>query len=152
MHAPADLRLAEAIERARAHSPFLRQQLETLPEVAAALRSGSLEAALAAAAQDRDGDLAAALRRERSGVALALAIGDLAGLLPLERVVETLSDLADRALDRAVAAAIAERTPGAEPRGFAIIALGKHGSRELNFSSDIDLLFLYDPAALPLKP
>ena len=31
------------------------------------------------------------------------------------------------------------------PRGFAIIALGKLGSRELNYSSDVDLLFLYDP-------
>jgi glutamate-ammonia-ligase adenylyltransferase len=30
--------------------------------------------------------------------------------------------------------------------------LGKHGSRELNYSSDVDLLFLYDPATLPLKP
>ena len=57
-----------------------------------------------------------------------------------------LSDLADRSLERAVAAAIAERTPDAEPRGFAIIALGKHGSRELNYSSDVDLLFLFDPA------
>jgi glutamate-ammonia-ligase adenylyltransferase len=37
------------------------------------------------------------------------------------------------------------RTPDTAPRGFVVIALGKHGSRELNYSSDIDLLFLYDP-------
>jgi len=151
-HRLPEHRLTEAIERARAHSPFLRHQLEIRPAVRAALLSGSVDAALAAATQDGAPDLAVALRRERSGVALALAIGDLAGLLQLEPVVERLSDLADSALDRAVAAAIAERTPDLEPRGFAIIALGKHGSRELNFSSDIDLLFVYDPATLPLKP
>ena len=79
-------------------------------------------------------------------------MGDLAGLLALETVVATLSDFADNALQRAVKTAILERTPAAEPRGFAVIALGKLGSRELNYSSDIDVLFLYDPATLPLKP
>jgi glutamate-ammonia-ligase adenylyltransferase len=81
-----------------------------------------------------------------------LAIGDLAGALSLEQVVEALSDFADQALEQAVAEAIRERTPGSEPRGFAVVALGKHGSRELNYSSDVDLLFLFDPGTLPLKP
>jgi glutamate-ammonia-ligase adenylyltransferase len=85
-------------------------------------------------------------------MALAVGVGDLAGLLPLERVVGTLSDFADEALERAIAAALAERAPAAPPSGFVAIALGKLGSRELNYSSDIDLLFLYDPATLPLKP
>lgn len=40
-------------------------------------------------------------------------------------------------------------TPGAEPRGFAAIALGKHGSRELNYSSDIDPILIFDPETLP---
>jgi glutamate-ammonia-ligase adenylyltransferase len=65
-----------------------------------------------------------ALRRERSGLAVALGIGDLAGLLTLEEVTRSLSDFADRALQRAVSAALAERTPDTEPRGFAVIALG----------------------------
>src|SRR3546814_8628565 len=96
-------------------------------------------------------DVGAALRRERSVWALVLCVGDLAGTLPLERVVTELSDFADRALQQALDAAIEARTPGAEPRGFAIIALGKLGSRELNYSSDIDLLLLFDPATLPVK-
>src|SRR3546814_20709935 len=75
-------------------------------------------------------DVGAALRRERSGLALVLGVGDLAGTLPLERVVTELSDFADRALQQALDAAIEERTPGAEPRGFAIIALGKLGRSE----------------------
>ena len=146
--------LNAALARARAHSPFLARQLERFADVARALEAGALEDALAAArAAGADSPNAGtALRRERSAIALALGVGDLAGALPLERVVEELSDLADRALERALTAAISERTPEVAPTGFTIIALGKHGSRELNYSSDVDLLFLYDPATLPLKP
>ncbi|MEA1014939.1 bifunctional [glutamine synthetase] adenylyltransferase/[glutamine synthetase]-adenylyl-L-tyrosine phosphorylase [Sphingosinicella sp. LY1275] len=144
----------DALERGRRHSPFLKLQLDTQPRVAEALASGDLDRALEIARGSGVGaeTLAASLRRERSALALALGIGDLAGLLPLERVVGELSDLADRVLEQAVAGAIAQRTPDAEPAGFAVIALGKHGSRELNYSSDVDLLFLFDPALLPLKP
>ena len=42
--------------------------------------------------------------------------------------------------------------PEAAPRGFAILGLGKLGGRELNYSSDVDLIFLYDPETLPRKP
>src|SRR3546814_20860203 len=45
----------------------------------------------------------------------------------------------------------AERVPDAEPRVFAVIVLGKHGSRELNYSSDIDPIFLFDPETLPRR-
>jgi [glutamine synthetase] adenylyltransferase / [glutamine synthetase]-adenylyl-L-tyrosine phosphorylase len=142
-----------AIERARAHSPFLAFQLDRLPALAAALARGDLDAARAAArAAGESDDAMAAVRRERSAVALALGIGDLAGALTLEQVVGPLSALADRQLERALAAALAERTPDAPARGFAIVALGKLGGRELNYSSDLDLIFLYDPETLPRKP
>ena len=144
----------DAIARARRHSPFLTQQLETRPAIAAALGEGSLAGALDAARREgaeADGAMAA-LRRERNGFAVALGIGDLAGLLSLEELVATLSALADRCLERAVNAAIEERTPGGAPGGFAVIALGKLGSGELNYSSDVDLLFLFDAATLPLRP
>jgi glutamate-ammonia-ligase adenylyltransferase len=143
----------DALARARRHSPFLRLQLERFPEIAERAAAAPEEAiALAAAAGDGADDLAASLRRERSALAAALAVADLAGAITLERLMEALSNLADRALQRSLDAAFAERTPADEPRGFAVIALGKHGSRELNYSSDVDLLFLYDPATLPLKP
>ncbi|HEX8482354.1 MAG TPA: bifunctional [glutamine synthetase] adenylyltransferase/[glutamine synthetase]-adenylyl-L-tyrosine phosphorylase [Allosphingosinicella sp.] len=143
-----------ALCRARAHSPFLALQLQRFPALAEALEAGRVEDAIAGAASaGSDCDtLAAALRRERSALATALAVADLAGAIPLERLMEALAALADRALIRALACAFAERTPDDAPRGFAVIALGKHGSRELNYSSDVDLLFLYDPATLPLKP
>jgi glutamate-ammonia-ligase adenylyltransferase len=144
----------DALSRARAFSPFLALQLQRFPLVAGALEAGDVERALAAAAGAGEdaADLGAALRRERNAFSAALAVADLAGAITLERLTGALSDLADRSLERAVAAAVAERTPEAEPRGFAVVALGKHGSRELNFSSDVDLLFLFDPETLPTKP
>jgi glutamate-ammonia-ligase adenylyltransferase len=144
----------DALRRARAHSPFLKLQLERFPAVAAALERGAVAGALAEArgAGADAPTLATALRRERSALATALAIGDLAGAVPLETLMEQLSDYADSALERALATAMLERTPDQEPRGFAIIALGKHGSRELNYSSDIDPIFLFDPETLPRRP
>ena len=141
-----------AIGRAGSHSAFLRMLLERLPRVTKALARGDLAGALdEARAEGAAPDVMAAVRRERSGFALALGVADLAGL-PLEAVVGPLSDLADRQIERALEAAIAERTPGAAPRGFAVIALGKLGGRELNYSSDVDLILLYDPRTLPRKP
>src|SRR3546814_1873507 len=84
-------------------------------------------------------------------IALVTALADLAGEWPLEKVIATLSDFADEALDLAIATAIRERAPDAEPRGLALIGLGKHGSRELNYSSDVDPMLIYDPALLPLR-
>ncbi|MEA3037616.1 MAG: [glutamine synthetase] adenylyltransferase / [glutamine synthetase]-adenylyl-L-tyrosine [Sphingomonadales bacterium] len=146
--------LNDALARARAFSPYLALQLERFPLVTAALERGDVERAraLAGEAGQDAPDLGTALRRERNALSAALAIADLAGAITLERLTGALSDLADRSLERAIAAAIAERTPEAEPLGFAAVALGKHGSRELNFSSDIDLIFLFDPLTLPRKP
>jgi glutamate-ammonia-ligase adenylyltransferase len=62
-------------------------------------------------------------------VALAVALGDLSGLLPLEGVEAALSAFADRAVERALRVALAERGGEGDPAGFVVIALGKHGSR-----------------------
>ena len=63
-----------------------------------------------------------------------------------------LSDFADRAIDRARRRPRSrERVPDAEPQGFAVIAMGKLGSHELNYSSDVDLLLLFDPGPLPRR-
>ncbi|OCC23892.1 glutamine-synthetase adenylyltransferase [Croceicoccus estronivorus] len=142
-----------AIARARAHSPFLTLGLDRQPELEAILSQGRGEEALAFAREAGNGadGPAIALRRERWALATALAIGDLVGAFPLTRVMETLSAFADRALDVAIAAAIRERAPDCEPAGFSALALGKHGACELNYSSDIDPILLYDPAALPRR-
>ncbi|MGB7654983.1 MAG: bifunctional [glutamine synthetase] adenylyltransferase/[glutamine synthetase]-adenylyl-L-tyrosine phosphorylase [Novosphingobium sp.] len=142
-----------ALERARRGAPFLAQGLERLPDLAALLASGQGEAALdwAKGAGSACEDTGIALRREKRALGLALAIGDLAGAFPLARVVGELSAFADRALDRAIIAAVQERVPGAEPEGFTALALGKHGAGELNYSSDIDPILLYDPERLPRR-
>ena len=141
--------ITSALDRAECHSPFLRLLISRHPQIVARLAEGQLAEALTLARSSWEGDAAVALRRERHALALALAIGDLAGLLPLEAVVAELSGFADRALDLAIRTAIEERTPGEEPRGFAALALGKHGSQELNYSSDIDPILIFDPATLP---
>lgn len=134
-----------ALARARGHAPFLARALDRQPELAGLLAEGQGEAALAwARAQGDRTDTEAALRRERLGLAAALAVGDLAGAFPLNRVVSELTAFADRALDRAIRTAIAERTDTDTADGFIALALGKQGAGELNYSSDIDPILLFD--------
>ncbi len=142
-----------ALERAQCHAPFLARAMDRLPDLVALLASGEGEAALQWARQAGTGcdDVATALRRERLALALALAIGDLAGEFPLRRVMDELTALADRAMDMAIADAVRRRVPDARPAGFIALALGKHGAGELNYSSDIDPILFYDPELLPRR-
>ncbi|MEL6706891.1 MAG: bifunctional [glutamate--ammonia ligase]-adenylyl-L-tyrosine phosphorylase/[glutamate--ammonia-ligase] adenylyltransferase [Pseudomonadota bacterium] len=139
----------DALERARRYAPFLARSLDRLPDLEAVLAQGEGDKALAWAREHGNHeDTGVALRRERLALATSLAIGDLAGAFPLARVLEELTAFADRALDTAIRTAIDERT--GEPRvdGFIALALGKQGVRELNYSSDIDPVLLYDPKTL----
>ena len=100
--------------------------------------------------------LAAALRQAKRQVALAAAVADIGGTWTLEQVTGALSALAEAALQAAAShlllAAHARgelklphpRTP-ARDSGFAVLGMGKLGARELNYSSDIDLVLIYDP-------
>ena len=96
------------------------------------------------------------LRIARSRVALLVGVADIAGLWPLERVTAALSRFAEVALGAAVAHLLrAAASAGdlrlddpADPQtgcGLTILGLGKLGAGELNYSSDIDLIILYDP-------
>lgn len=134
-------------------------EMARLDALARAERESPFLAGLIAAASRWDEQLAEPglptgrrLRLERRQLALRVALDDLAGAADLSAVTAALTDFADRALDEAIAAAIEERTPGAGTRGFVAIALGKQGSRELNYSSDIDPIFLYDPDTLATRP
>ncbi len=132
----------EAIARASTYSPYLRGLLERYPDVA-----DPLDQTLA-----QPEPISVCLRHEKARLALSLALGDLAGTLSLAEVTAGLSDFADHALNLAIADAISAHVPGAQVEGFTAIALGKHGGRELNYSSDIDPIFLFDPATLPHRP
>jgi glutamate-ammonia-ligase adenylyltransferase len=100
------------------------------------------------------GVVAAALRTAKRQVALATAVADLGGHWILEEVTAALSRLAERCLSVAVehllgeAARVGRLLPSAaDGRGFVVIGMGKLGAGELNYSSDVDLLLLYEPEA-----
>ena len=140
---------ADAIARALGHAPFLRMAIEQQPDLVADLARGIVPDA---AAFDPDLPIGVAMRRARRRESLIVAIADLAGALDLHGVTRRLTAFADRALDTAIRTEILERTPDADPIGLAAIALGKQGSFELNYSSDIDPILLFDPATLPHRP
>ena len=150
---PAVSSLTDALARARENAPYLGMAMQVLPELTDLLAAENLEAALEYVRSAGDGaeNVRQKLRREKRALALTLAIGDLAGQLSLTEVITRLSDFADRALNEALADIYASRYPDAPLEGFSIIGLGKHGSRELNYSSDIDPIFIYDPDKIPVR-
>ena len=137
-----------AMNRAERHAPFLAGAMLRHPELLDLLCAGEFDAALAAAWAMAGDSVRQTLRQQRDALALVLAIGDLAEHFPLETVVGHLSQFADHALDTAIGEAIRSRVSDADSTGFFAIALGKHGSRELNYSSDIDPILLFDPDQL----
>jgi len=144
--------IRDAVRRARAESPFLTLLLGREPALSASLERGILPSLAAVPIDDPAMPVMRRLRLERRRLALLVAMGDLAGAFDLTAVTGALSDFADRALDAAITAAINERTPGVAATGFAAIALGKQGSHELNYSSDIDPILIFDPRTLPCRP
>ena len=92
------------------------------------------------------------LRSERNRVAVLAGVTDCFGVWDVMRCARLLSDMADHASRLAVAHLLwhaVERgelqAPEEDAWGYFALAMGKHGSRELNYSSDIDLIILYDP-------
>ena len=137
-----------ALAHAWVHAPYLRGLIRSQPDLATADPDTALADALAAARGP--GDPSTVLRAAKRRVALITALADLSGAWPLERVTAALSDFADLALDVSIAAALAERD--APNRGMLALALGKLGSHELNYSSDVDLILLYEPGLIPVRP
>ena len=80
------------------------------------------------------------LRRLRRREILRIGARDICLGVPTRRIMTELSDLADGI----TAAALAARLRAGEESRFCVLAFGKLGGRELNYSSDIDLLGLYD--------
>jgi glutamate-ammonia-ligase adenylyltransferase len=76
---------------------------------------------------------------------LHLAARDLTGDATVDEVAEELADLADGVLEAALAIARAELPPDSAPVRFAVVAMGKCGARELNYASDIDVIFVAEP-------
>ncbi len=144
--------LVTAAATAWARAPFLKGLIRGRRHVLEAFATHGPEAAFSAAmalAADAALPVDVRLRRARGDVALTVALADLGGLWRLERVTAALSDFADRSIDIAIAEALAER--GAPNAGLAALALGKLGSHELNYSSDVDLILIHDPDVIPRR-
>ena len=148
------------------NSPYLSDL--TVREPAVVMRFATLgpDAALGTAMADlarvspeaRREKIAAALRQAKREVALICALADMSGQWTLEQVTGALSGLAESTLSLAVAhllraahdageLALPDPNNPAAGGGFTALGMGKLGARELNYSSDIDLILLFDPAA-----
>ena len=117
----------------------------------------------AASAAQGPGEVMAVLRRMKAEAALLVALADLGNVWPLSQVIQALTDIADTALAAVVRHLLADaarrgrlRPPdGQSPEagsGYIVLAMGKMGGGELNFSSDIDLMVFFDPAAARILP
>lgn len=94
-------------------------------------------------------ELGRELRQSKRRVALLAAVCDLGGVWDLDGVTGALTDLADAAVRTAFEAAVRDqirqrRLPTEATDGLVVFAMGKMGARELNYSSDIDLICLFD--------
>ncbi|WP_107249489.1 bifunctional [glutamine synthetase] adenylyltransferase/[glutamine synthetase]-adenylyl-L-tyrosine phosphorylase [Carbonactinospora thermoautotrophica] len=86
-----------------------------------------------------------ALRRAYRRALLALAARDLTGQATFAEVTGGLADLAGATLEAALAIARAGLPDDAEPCRLAVIGMGKTGGRELNYVSDVDVIFVAEP-------
>ncbi|MCC7075711.1 MAG: bifunctional [glutamine synthetase] adenylyltransferase/[glutamine synthetase]-adenylyl-L-tyrosine phosphorylase [Acidimicrobiia bacterium] len=129
-----------------AASRSIGQWLRSHPDEAGPLASATASAPLpgvdtltemARCEAEAAGDPIVNLRRFRRRWFMRIALRDLLMLAPFEEVGTDLSDLADACLEAALLIA----TEGDEAQ-LAIVAMGKHGGRELNYASDVDVLFI----------
>ena len=140
-------------------SPYLAglilREADWLDAALAGTPEAALAGALAVTAAEGSESLGPLLRRAKRRVALLAALCDLGGIWRLEEVTGALTDLADRAVHASLVALTADeirrgRVPGAAPEdaataaGIFALAMGKMGAAELNYSSDIDLICLFD--------
>jgi glutamate-ammonia-ligase adenylyltransferase len=148
------------------HSPYLwslaSEDPARLVRLLRAPPEASLQAVIEALAARRDADegvVMQALRRAKREAALLIALADIGGVWDLAATTEALTRFADAGVSAALGfllrRAAREGRLNLDPEapsietdcGIVILALGKHGARELNYSSDVDLVALYDSAA-----
>jgi [glutamine synthetase] adenylyltransferase / [glutamine synthetase]-adenylyl-L-tyrosine phosphorylase len=141
--------------------PRFVRLLESDPDVALAALLATTQSAVAAARSSDE--VMRLLRRMKAEAALSIALCDIGGVWPVERVTGALTDVAETALAAAVHYLLREAVrakkliaPDARKAeaasGYIVLAMGKMGGRELNFSSDIDLMVFFDAAAAKLAP
>lgn len=150
--------LARLIEGVGGSSPFLKglieQESDWLIE-AAADPDEAVSNCFGDIAKLPQDQLKSGLRQAKRRIALITALADLSGVWPLERVTGVLTDFGGLACDVVIKAEVAalvrrNKLPGqteddvATAGGMIVLAMGKMGAHELNYSSDIDLICLFD--------
>jgi glutamate-ammonia-ligase adenylyltransferase len=155
---PELARQVQRLARAPLARAWMAQRLDALLAQALAAQGDAAGAnAPADAPAAGDAALKSALRQLRAEVFCTVMARDLAGLASVAEVTNTLSDLAELAIQRALAvlsselealygAPLAQGDNGAPglPLSLGVVGMGKLGGRELNVSSDIDLIFIYE--------
>ena len=148
--------LVDLIEGTAGCSPYLDLMMRREADWLRAVVGRDLDTVFGEILDDISGDsfqaLSDSLRTAKRRGAMLAGLADLGGLWSLEQVTGALTDLADRAvqvsLDHLVGAEIARgKLPGCtaeDAAGMVVLAMGKMGARELNYSSDIDLIVLFD--------
>jgi glutamate-ammonia-ligase adenylyltransferase len=155
----SDPRLVRALCSLLGASAFLGEAVAGHPELVdqivyargvptPAVARARVEEELSALTPDEAGDVDAfvgALRRAKLRVTFEVGLADLAGELEGRDVAQVLTALADATLEHAYRFATRER--GLESfDGFALIAMGTLGGREIGYASDLDLIFVYEHA------
>jgi [glutamine synthetase] adenylyltransferase / [glutamine synthetase]-adenylyl-L-tyrosine phosphorylase len=144
------------------HSPYLWKLIRSDPDRLLRLLDASPEERLdevllgLAVAPGTEAELMRILRRAKQEVALLVALADLGGVWTAQRVMQALTAAADAFVATALNFVLREMQADgklqlADPLvpdhecGVVVLALGKHGAGELNYSSDTDLIVLFDP-------
>ncbi len=159
LFAPAPANVRDLIAGVAGCSPYLRGLIASEAEWLRAAQGQPPETVMADL-RDTIGAtgfdaLGRELRRAKRRVALYVALADCGGMWPLATVTQALTDFADFAVQRSLDSLIrAEfergRLPGCSAEdletacGMVVLAMGKMGAGELNYSSDIDLIVLFD--------
>ncbi len=163
--------LKSLIEGLADGSPFLWQLASAEPKRLLGIFQSDpgehLKAVLTAAADavaktEDEAEAMRLLRRMKAEAALLIALADIGGVWSVMRATDALTQLADTAVNAAVQFLLADaakagrltlrdRKRPQDGSGYIVLAMGKMGAFELNYSSDIDLIVFYDPAAPALR-
>jgi glutamate-ammonia-ligase adenylyltransferase len=146
--------MSEALGEYLVRHPQAWEVLADAEALAEAPSARGMRAAMLAAVGAPDGlpdpvaagdgvDALDAMRVAYRRLLLGIAARDLLGIAPMDSVALWLSDLADAVLEAALA--VARVATDASSCRLAVIALGKAGGRELNYVSDVDVIFVAAP-------
>ena len=151
-----DASVAQVIAGTAGCSPFLAELLRRETAwIATAFEDpeDAVKSLLAGIPKVELSELPAHLRQAKRRIALLSGLADLGGVWPLETVTQVLTDFADAAVQAAITRLVAAEVArgklpaGGDPTnagGMVVLAMGKMGAGELNYSSDIDLICLFD--------